>query len=172
MDLQKLRNCHCDPAVSSAPECPRKVILLLKAPAVIPQPRGPVTKIFVVQQKLVLRLRLHFVILQNPPHIGQKQHRHIQCVIPQFLLVYAVRGLVLETALLCPGEGFHDLSGRLHAGPHVFFLPGVLRQEGHGQIRRRGVDVQRREPDPDLPVIIFLQGIQIDFLLLIAEQLP
>ncbi len=125
-----------------------------------------------MQQKLVLCLLLHGVILQDPPHIRQKQHRHIESVVPQFLFVDAVGGLVLKPSLPGPGERIHNFPGRRHAGLQVLFLPGVLRQKGHGQIGGRSIDIQRRKAYPNLPVIVLFQRVQITFFLFIAKQLP
>ena len=79
---------------------------------------------------------------------------------------------MLETALVRSGKLRHDLFRSLHARPQILFLSGVLGEEGHCQIRRRRVDVQRREADTDLSVVEACEHLQIALLLLVAEQLP
>ena len=114
-----------------------------------------------MKQELVLGLLRHGLILQDPPHVCQKQHGHIEGIVPKLLEIDGIRSDMLEAALLRPWEALHDPAGSLDTGLHVFFLPGVFRQEGHGQVGRGGVHVQGWKSDLDLPVIIFFQRFQV-----------
>ena len=138
----------------------------------VPQSGLPVAQIFGVEQKLILCFLFIVLSVQNPAHVGQKQHGHKQGVVPKLALVHAVRGNVLQTSLLGSGEIRHNPVRPLSADLQVIFPAQMLRQKGQGQHGRHGIHIFCRQADGKLPLVIFIQNRQIPLFPGRLKQLP
>ena len=125
-----------------------------------------------MQQELILRFLFIVLSVQNPAHIGQKQHGHKQGVVPKLALVHAVRGDVLKPALLGSGEIRHNPVRPLSADLQVIFPAQMLRKKRQRQHGRHGIHIFCRQADGKLPFVIFVQNRQIPLLAGGLKQLP
>ena len=68
--IKKFRNCHCNPTVSSAPQCLCKIVMTIKSPAVEPHACLFVCQILYMKKELILRFFNIFLLAANTSHIS------------------------------------------------------------------------------------------------------
>ena len=148
------------PRVSASPQRAGEVIIALERPAVEEQAGLQVAQIFYVHEELLCTLLHIFVFFKQATHAGKEQHRHIQRVVPQLLIVVGIDGHVLNAALGGARQLVHGVFRPLAADFQIFFVARVLPQEGQREAGGHAVHVLAGQTALDVLVEPFYQIIE------------